>query len=154
MERTAQGEQVRRLELADGEVVVAVFRPPVHHLRYQVLDEVGVRLGELMAYPLFVIATYQGTIHFLRARSRELQNLSQISLDQVKDLISLFEATREINSSLDLSTVLDGAAQSVAQAIEADQCAIALPEDGEDMSQLRLVSIYNPSRKGRGESVS
>jgi signal transduction histidine kinase len=115
---------------------------------------VGVRLGELMAYPLFVIATYQGTIYFLRARSRELQNLSQISLDQVKDLISLFEATREINSSLDLSTVLDGAAQSVAQAIEADQCAIALPEDGEDMSQLRLVSIYNPSRKGRGESVT
>jgi hypothetical protein len=35
-----------------------------------------------------------------------------------------------------------------------NQQAIALPEDNQDMSQLRLVSIYNPSRKGRGEAVS
>jgi signal transduction histidine kinase/GAF domain-containing protein len=115
---------------------------------------IWVHFGELIAYPIFVVATYQGTIYTLRAKSRELQNLSQISLDQIKDLISLLDATRQINSSLDLSNVLDGAAQSVAQALEADQCAIALPEDGEDISQLRLVSIYNPSRKGRGESVT
>lgn len=117
-------------------------------------NPVWVRIMELIAYPLFAIAVYQGAIQSLSARSQELQNLSQISLDQIKGLISLFEATQEINSSLDLSNVLDGAASSVAQAIEADQCAIALPEDGDDMSQLRLVSIYNPSRKGRGESVS
>ena len=113
-----------------------------------------VRLAELIAYWLFVVAIYQGAIQSLTARTLEYQNLSQISLDQIKGLISLFEATREITSSLDLSSVLDGAAQSVANAIGADQCAIALPDDGDDISQLRLVSIYNPSRKGRGESVS
>ncbi len=115
---------------------------------------VWIRLGELIAYPLFAVAVYQGAIQSLTARTQEYQNLSQISLDQIKGLISLFEATREITSSLDLSNVLDGAAMNVAKAIGADQCAIALPDDGDDLSQLRLVSIYNPSRKGRGESVS
>lgn len=117
-------------------------------------NPVWVRLMELIAYPLFSIAVYQSSIQSLRARSQELQNLSQISLDQIKGLISLFEATRQITSSLDLSDVLDGAARAVANSIGANQCAIALPEDGDDMSQLRLISIYNPSRKGRGESVT
>jgi signal transduction histidine kinase len=117
-------------------------------------DPVWVRLTELMAYPLFTVAVYQGAIQSLTARTLEYQNLSQVSLDQIKGLISLFEAAREITSSLDTSSVLDGAAQSVANAVEADQCAIALPDNGDDISQLRLVSIYNPSRKGRGESVS
>ncbi|MEW5956082.1 MAG: ATP-binding protein [Chloroflexota bacterium] len=115
---------------------------------------IWVRLAELIAYSLFAVAVYQGAIQSLTARTLEYQNLSQISLDQIKGLISLFEATRQITSSLDLSSVLDGAARSVANAIGADQCAIALPDDGDDISQLRLVSIYNPSRKGRGESVS
>jgi hypothetical protein len=103
-------------------------------------DPVWVRLAELIAYPLFAVAVYQGTMQSLRARSRELHHLSQTSLDQIKGLISLFEATKNISASLELSNVLDGAAE--------------LPENGEDMSQLRLVSIYNPSRKGRGESVT
>lgn len=113
-----------------------------------------VYLAELIAYPIFVLAVYQGAMQSLTARTQEFQNLSQISLDQVKGMIGLFEAAREITSSLDLASVLDGAAKSVASAVGADQCAIALPDDGEDMAQLRLVSIHNPSRKGRGESVS
>ncbi len=113
-----------------------------------------IRLAEMIAYPVFAVAVYQGAIQSLSARTLEFQNLSQISLDQIKGLISLFEATRQITSSLDLSRLLDGATRSVANAIGADQCAIALPEDNGDLSQLRLVSIYNPSRKGRGESVS
>ena len=117
-------------------------------------NPIWVRLVEMFAYPVFAVAVYQGAIQSLRARTEEFQNLSQISLDQIRGLISLFEATREITSSLDLSHLLDGATRSVADAIGADQCAIALPEDNDDMSQLRLVSIYNPSRKGRGESVS
>jgi signal transduction histidine kinase/GAF domain-containing protein len=113
-----------------------------------------IRLTEMIAYPVFAVAVYQGAIQSLSARTLEFQNLSQISLDQIKGLISLFEATRQITSSLDLSHLLDGATRSVANAIGTDQCAIALPEDNGDFSQLRLVSIYNPSRKGRGESVS
>ena len=117
-------------------------------------DPFWVRLSELIAYPLFAVAIYHGAIQSLSARSREFQNLSEISLDQIKGLISLYEATRSITSTLELSHVLDGAAESVAQALEADQCAIALPENENDMAHLRLVSIYNPSRKGRGESVT
>jgi signal transduction histidine kinase/GAF domain-containing protein len=117
-------------------------------------DPFWVRLMELIAYPLFAVAVYNGALQSLNARSRELQNLSEVSLDQIKGLISLFEATRSITASLELSHVLDGSAKSVAEALDAEQCAIALPEHENDMSQLRLVSIYNPSRKGRGESVT
>ncbi|MCB9076346.1 MAG: GAF domain-containing protein [Anaerolineaceae bacterium] len=117
-------------------------------------NPIWVRIAEMIAYPLFAVAIYQGAIQSLSTRSRELQNLSEISIDQIKGLISLFEATKKITSSLELSDVLDGAAQSVAQALEADQAAIALPENDKDMTQLRLVAIYNPSRQGRGESVT
>lgn len=113
-----------------------------------------VRLGEMIAYPLFAIAIYQGAIQSLSARSQELQNLSEKKLDEIKGLIAMFEATREINSSLELSNVLDGATESLANALGADVAAIALPEDNQDISQLRLVSIYNPHRKGRGEAVT
>lgn len=137
--------------LAAGLVLHLFFlsRYPLPH------NPIWVRLVEMFVYPVFAVAVYQGAIQSLRARTEEFQNLSQISLDQIKGLISLFEATREITSSLDLSHLLDGATRSVADAIAADQSAIALPEDNsEDLSQLRLVSIYNPSRKGRGESVT
>ena len=117
-------------------------------------NPIWVRTAEMIAYPLLAVAIYQGAILSLSARSRELQNLSEISIDQIKGLISLFEATKKITSSLELSDVLDGAAQSVAQALEADQAAIALPDNDNDMAQLRLVAIYNPVRKGRGESVT
>ena len=141
---------VSLLALLGGYVLHLFFKSD-----YTVLHiPIWIRVAELVAYPLFAVAVYQGAIQSLTARTQEYQNLSQISLDQIKGLISLFEATREITSSLDLSNVLDGAAQSVAKAIGADQCAIALPDSGDDVSHLRLVSIYNPSRKGRGEAVS
>jgi PAS domain S-box-containing protein len=112
-----------------------------------------VRISELIAYPLFAIAIYHGAVQSLSRRSTQLHHLSQISLDQVKGLISLYTATRTISSPLDVASVLDSAAKSIAEALEADQCAIALPENEKDMSRLRLVAIHNPSRQGRGESV-
>jgi signal transduction histidine kinase/GAF domain-containing protein len=111
------------------------------------------RLGQLIAYPLFVLAIYQGTIATLSSKSEELQGLSKTSMEQIRGLVSLFEASRKISQSLDLSEVLEGSAQSVAQALSADQCAIALLEDGQT-TQLRLAAIYNPTRQGRGEAVA
>jgi signal transduction histidine kinase len=111
------------------------------------------RLGQLIAYPLFVLAIYQGTIATLSSKSEELQGLSQTSMEQIKGLVNLFEASRKIAQSLDLSEVLEGSAQSVAQALNSDQCAIALLEDG-GTTQLRLTAIYNPARQGRGEAVA
>lgn len=115
---------------------------------------IWVRLAELIAYPLFAVAVYYGAIQLLRTRTRQYQSLTKVSSEKVDDLISLFKTTKEIAASLELSQVLDGAVQSVARALEADQAAIALPDSGDDMSHLRLISIYNPSRKGRGESVT
>ena len=113
-----------------------------------------VRLAELIAYPMFTVAVYHGALQSLNIRSQEFQNLSEVSLSQINGLVNLFEATSSISSTLELSHVLDGAAESVASALEADQCAIGLPENENDLSQLRLVSIFNPIRKGRGESVA
>lgn len=110
------------------------------------------RLGQLVAYPLLVFAVYQGAITSLSSKSEELRGLSQTSLEQIRGLVNLFEASRKVSHSLDLSEVLEGSTQSVAQALDADQCAIALLEDGQT-TQLRLAAIYNPARQGRGEAV-
>jgi PAS domain S-box-containing protein len=118
-----------------------------------------IRLGQLFAYPLLVFAIYQGAIGSLSSKSEELRGLSQTSLDQIKGLINLFEATRKITRSLDPAEVLEGATQAIAQAINADHCAVALLEGGPPTptsiaSQLRLAAIYNPARQGRGEAVA
>jgi signal transduction histidine kinase len=111
------------------------------------------RLANLVAYPLIAVAVYQDIVAGLRAHSRQLQDISQASLDQIKSLLFLFEAGQRMSASLDLPTVLDNAVLGVARALEADQCAIAFPEEG-DPSQMRLVAIYNPARQGRGEGVT
>ena len=117
------------------------------------------RLGQLVTYPLLVFAIYQGTIATLSSKSEELRGLSQTSLDQIKGLINLFEASRKISKSLDLSEIVEGATQNIAQVTNADQCAIALLEGGQTapasgISQLRLAAIHNPARQGRGEAVA
>ncbi len=116
---------------------------------------VWVRLSEIVAYPMFAIAIYQGAITSLSARSEALQKLSDKSFDEIQSLIAIFQATQRISSSLELESVLDGATESTAKALGADLAAIALPEDdSQDLSQLRLISIFNPNRKGRGEAVT
>jgi PAS domain S-box-containing protein len=111
------------------------------------------RLGQLVAYPLLVFTIYQGAISSLSSKSEELRGLSQTSLEQIKGLVSLFEASRKISYSLELSNVLEDSTQSIAQALNADQCAIALLEDAQN-TQIRLAAIYNPARQGRGEAVA
>lgn len=112
-----------------------------------------VRLANLIAYPLIAFAVYEDIVVGLRVRSRELQDVSQASLDQIKSLLFLFEAGRQMSSSLDLSNVLDSAVKGIAQALEADQCGIAFP-DADEPGVMRLVAIYNPARQGRGEEVT
>jgi signal transduction histidine kinase len=111
------------------------------------------RIGNLVAYPLIAAAVYQHIIAGLRVHSRQLQDISQASLDQIKSLLFLFEASQQMLASLDLFTVLDNAVQGIARALGADQCAIVFPEEG-NPGQMRLVAIYNPARQGRGEGVA
>ncbi len=111
------------------------------------------RFANLIAYPLIAVAVYQDIVSGLYMHSRQLQDISQASLDQIKSLLFLFEAGREMTGSLDLTEVLENAAQGIARALGADQCAIAFPEEG-NPSQMRLLAIYNPARQGRGEGVA
>ena len=130
-----------------GQVLQLTLPTTVPHL------PVWERLANLIAYPLIAVAVYQHIVSGLRVHSRQLQDISQASLDQIKSLLFLFDASRKMSGSLDVSTVLDNAVQGVAQALDADQCAIAFLENG-GAGQMRLAAIYNPSRKGRGESVA
>jgi signal transduction histidine kinase len=130
-----------------GALAQWIFPAVVPHL------PVWERLASLVAYPLIAVAVYQYIVAGLRVHSRELQDISQASLDQIKSLLYLFEASQQTSSSLDLSTVLDNAVRGIARVLDADQCAIAFPEVG-NANQMRLVAIYNPTRQGRGEAVA
>jgi signal transduction histidine kinase/flagellar biosynthesis chaperone FliJ len=111
------------------------------------------RLANLVAYPLVAAAVYREIVSGLHTHSRDLEDLSQASLDQIKSLLYLFEASQQTASSLDLSTVLDNAVRGISRVLDADQCAIAFPEQT-NPGQMRLVAIHNPTRQGRGEAVS
>lgn len=111
------------------------------------------RLANLVVYSLIVVAVYRRIFAGLRAHSRQLQDVSQASLDQIKSLLYLFEAGQRMYSSLEPAAVFDGAAKGVAQALDADQCAIAVPSET-DPSQMRLVAIHNPTRQGRATGAS
>jgi signal transduction histidine kinase len=112
-----------------------------------------IRLANLIAYPLIAIAVYRRTVSGLRDHSLQLQNISQASLDQIKSLLQLSEASRRMSSTLDLPTVLDSAVEGVARALDADLCAIALLLQ-EDPGTMRLAAIHNLKHQRRGESIT
>jgi signal transduction histidine kinase/GAF domain-containing protein len=111
------------------------------------------RLGNLVAYPLVTVAVYQQIVAGLQVHSRQLQEISQASLDQIKSLLYLFEAGQQMSSSLDLPAVLGYAVEGVARALDADQSAIAFPSET-DPGQMRLLAVYNPKRQMRSETPS
>ncbi|MEJ2732729.1 MAG: ATP-binding protein [Anaerolineae bacterium] len=111
------------------------------------------RLANLVAYPLVAVAIYQEIMAGMWVQSRDLQDISQASLDQMKDLLNLFEAGQRTSGSLELSEVLDNAVEGIARVLSADQCAIVFPDET-DSGTMRLVAIYNPTRQGRGEAVT
>jgi len=111
------------------------------------------RVANLIAYLLVALGIYQDTFAGLHVHSREMQDIGQASLDQIKNLVRLLDASQQMSNSLDLAVVLDSAVQGIARVLHADQCAIVFPDEG-DAGTMRLVAIYNPARQGRGESVT
>jgi len=103
---------------------------------------VWARLSNLVAYPLIVAAVYQSIVASLRLEAEQSQEISQASLDQIKSLLLLFEGARQVSGSLSLPAVLENAVRAVARALDADQCAIALPEET-DPGYMRLAAVYN-----------
>jgi len=133
--------------LFTGALLELVSPAAVRHL------SVWQRAANLIAYPLVAVGIYQDTFVGLRLHSREMQDISQASIDQIKSLLRTLEVTQNMSGSLDLSVVLNGAARGIARVLGANQCAIVFPEEG-DLGTMRLVAIYNPSRQGRGEAVT
>jgi hypothetical protein len=111
------------------------------------------RLANLVAYPLTAVAVYQGVVTGLRHQVAQLQEIGQASLDQIKSLLLLVDATRQVSASLSLPAVLDNAVRGVARALDADQCAIVLPEEV-DPNYMRLAALYNPARQGRSDAAT
>jgi GAF domain-containing protein len=111
------------------------------------------RLANLVAYPLIAIAVYQRILADLVVQNRQLQDISQASLDQIRSLLHLVEANQHVSSSLDLTTVLDNAVPGVARALEADQCAIVFPSET-NPNEMRLVAVHSPMRQPRREATS
>ena len=103
------------------------------------------RLGQLLAYPVFAFAIYRQAIATLAGAGYQLPGLIPGSLEHVRELVNLFDLSRKISSSLDLGEVIESATQSVAQALQADYCAIGLLEDGQP-GQLRLAAVYDRGR--------
>ena len=111
------------------------------------------RTANLIAFLLVAVGVYQDTFAGLRVHSREMQDIGQASLDQIKSLVRLLDASQHVSDSLELATVLERAVRGLARILHADQCAIVFPDEG-DAGTMRLVAIYNPERQGRGESVT
>ncbi len=111
------------------------------------------RLANLVAYPLIPVAVYQNISADLRGRFRYLQDVSQLSMEQMKSLLVVVEVSQHVSGTLNLPTVLDRAARGVAHTVNADQCAIALPEE-DDPTLMRLAAVYNSERQGRVEARS
>jgi GAF domain-containing protein len=114
---------------------------------------IWVRLSNLVAYPLITVAVYQYFVTTTYVHVRNVEDISQASLDEIKSLLLLSEASRQVSGSLKLSEVLERAAQGTARALDADQCAIAFPKE-DDPGHMRLQAVHNPTRQGRGESVT
>jgi signal transduction histidine kinase len=111
------------------------------------------RAANLIAYLLVAVGIYQDIFAGLRLHSREMQDISQASFDQIKSLLRVLDASQQLSGSLDMAAVLDSAVRGIARVLGADQCAVVFPDEG-DAGTMRLVAIYNPARQGRGESVT
>lgn len=117
------------------------------------LDQVGLgRLINLLGYPLISIIVYRAALQDLWAYRQELQTLSERSLQQTRELLSLLEISRTLGASLEPEGALKQGVEQVAQAMDADRVAVLLrpPEEspepgGEEASgQLRLMALYAP----------
>lgn len=102
-----------------------------------------ISVAELAAFPLLVLTVHQGIVTDLYSYGQEFKTVSEESLRQTRELLFLLETSKATASSLDLGTVLDGIAENVALALNADQCAIAL-FSAEQPDELRIVANYDP----------
>lgn len=116
------------------------------------IDQAGLgRLINLFGYPIISVIVYRAALQDLWSYRQELQTLSERSLQQMRELLSLLEVGRTLSASLELERVLKQVAENIAQALDADRVAILLQSPSEERSQpdeapemLRLMALYAP----------
>ena len=116
---------------------------------------VWVRLGQVVAYPMFLIAIYSGVVGALSVPAGlsvpggALPEMKPASPTRVVGLVKLLEVARRIGNLLDVQSVADQAASGIAQVMNADQVGIALLDE-EQADQMRLVAVH-PAAGHTGE---
>ncbi len=117
------------------------------------IDQTGLgRLVNLFGYPLISVVVYRAALQDLWAYRQELQTLSERSLQQTRELLSLLEVSQALSASLELEEVLKQVVEHIAQALDADRIAVLLrPEETpadlsgkEAPERLRLMTLYAP----------
>jgi PAS domain-containing protein len=111
------------------------------------------RFSNMVGYPMVLVAVYQSIVVEIHDYSRQLEDISQASLEQIKSLLALFDTSQAMTASLDLDTIVESATEGIVRVLKADQCAIAFSEES-NPNQMRLSAIHNPERRGKGEAVT
>ncbi|MCS7261108.1 MAG: ATP-binding protein [Anaerolineae bacterium] len=112
-----------------------------------------VRLGQLIGYPLLVAALYSGVMARMTVSPSAITtraNLSELKRTapaQVAELLNLLNVTLRLNGLLDVRAAAQQASKSIAEVMNADQCAIALVDE-KNPGQLHLVASYRALRPG------
>jgi GAF domain-containing protein len=133
--------------LAAGRITELLLPAAAAHLA------VWERFSNMVGYPVVLLAVYQSIVVEIHDYSRQLEDISQASLQQIKSLLALFDTSQAMTASLHLDTIVESATQGIVRVLKADQCAIAFPEESSP-NQMRLSAIYNPERRGKGEAVT
>ncbi len=109
---------------------------------------IWVRWGQVFAYALLVFAIYHQTIASLENRPSREQFVAPPLWPTIDTEVpvDLSPVSENINASLDLLEIVLVASQGAAEALKADQAAVALLEE-DQAGQMRLMGIYNPQGK-------
>lgn len=109
------------------------------------------RVGDLVAYPVLATMVYSRVHtelqHAAHTFHQELKGVSQDALRRTQEMVFLLDASRSVNASLDLVTVLQMVVQSLVEGIGAGYGIIALMEDRE-AGLMRAVAGYDPLAQG------
>ena len=110
-----------------------------------------VRLSQLIGYPVLVAALYSGVTASMAPSpsvlmtGAKLSELKRTAPTQVAELLNLLGVTLHLNGLLDVQAVAQQATKSIAEVMNADQCAIALIDE-KHPGQLRLVALHRALR--------
>jgi len=110
-----------------------------------------VRLSQLSAYLLLDWHVYRMVMEELHRRHHQLISTTTHSIDQQQRLFQFIEIWPQLDWA-NLPAVLNQVVETIAQILNTDECALALPVKS-SAGQMHLAAIYNPQRKG-DESIA